>query len=217
MGALPSRLAHRFSSSSGETRLNSSKMCETDHCPEDVRRSRLDCLRSWLTSSKKKVWKKFKFERLRGCFSAGDDTYGEERSTRLYLDFLPVKSETVDLGISTPRPDTEELVQYFDKSPTDLQHEILMRLARSDRVSFVAWSFARRANLRTFQDPGFWKLLLKSQSRIVPSVNFKSLQKLFNLYYRRFFQDENSKVRLFIAATAWEVVNIKSGIIIIEC
>ena len=190
-------------------RMETGRKCETNDCLKNNRQSMANCFLSWLKSKKEA----FKLERVKGCFAASDVSNGGEKNMRTDSKLLPVKAGTVNLGSSGLYAEDQrsfvELVEYFDGSPTDLQYEILMRLARSDKVSFVAWCFARRASLRVFQNPEFWKLLLKSENRHVPSENAE--QKLFNFYYRRFFRDKKSKVCLATAATTCELLNIIFG------
>ena len=78
-------------------------------------------------------------------------------------------------------------IEYFDGLPSELQDVINRKLAH-DRTSFVAWSFARRSNLKDFKDPSFWKSLIESEGRHVRPKDALKPGTLMNIYHRRYYK-----------------------------
>ena len=85
---------------------------------------------------------------------------------------------------SSKSRESSSFIEYFDGFPSELQDVIMRKLAQ-DRTSFVAWSFARRSNLKDFKDPLFWKSLIESEGRHVRPKDALKPGKLINIYHRR--------------------------------
>ena len=105
---------------------------------------------------------------------------------RLYLESIMLDSKTSTKSSSEVN---RTFIQNYDMLPSDIQYVILLKLAK-DRVSFVAWSFARRSNLKDFKDPSFWTALMRSEGRHVPPQHAQKPGKLMNDYYRRIYNDK---------------------------
>ena len=93
------------------------------------------------------------------------------------------KMSALDKSMSSSKTN-DSFIEYFDGLPSELQEVIKRKLAH-DRTSFVAWSFARRSNLKDFKDPSFWKSLIESEGRHVRPNDALKPGKLMNVYYRR--------------------------------